>query len=104
MAIGQLIVFKHKRPRFPKDTPIAIKDLAERCWQPKATSRPSFETILEELQKLKASIDEQSEPWPAVPPSLQPAASGGFSEPFSSIGEDRESPIEPLDTAQFASR
>lgn len=59
MALGQIIVFRHKRPSFPKDTPPAFKSLAERCWHPKPSSRPSFEEILDELQKMRETTNER---------------------------------------------
>ena len=103
MALGQLIVFKHKRPSFPKDTPPPFRALAERCWHPKASSRPTFQAILDELQRIKATIIEKPKTWPASP-ALSTTLSSALSGPFNSAGGERDSPIEPLETAQFVSQ
>ena len=53
-VLTQLTVFCHQRPGFPDDVPVGFKDLAEKCWRPSPSSRPSFEVILETLVQLKA--------------------------------------------------
>lgn len=64
VALSHLVVFKHKRPTIPKDIPPDLQILIERCWQPAASHRPSFEAILEELQKIKAGLGVEVKPWP----------------------------------------
>ena len=100
VALGQIIVFKHKRPSFPRDTPPALRNLAELCWHPIASSRPSFETILEELQKIRAELQEKPRPWLITP-------MGSASGPVASQDEargSRGSPADALSTAKYNSQ
>ena len=65
-SLGHLIVFQNKRPSWPDTTPLDYKDLAERCWQPKAQDRPSFDFIVQELTRMRASVMERSKPLDAI--------------------------------------
>lgn len=104
VALGQIIVFKHKRPSFPRDTPPALRNLAELCWHPIASSRPSFEIILDELQKIRAELQEKPRPWLITPMG---SAMGSASGPVASQDEARGSrggPADALSTAKYNSQ
>ncbi|KAG2491275.1 hypothetical protein HYH03_010282 [Edaphochlamys debaryana] len=53
-----------RRPVFPLGTPADFRQLAEACWHPDASQRPSFGEILETLGRLRAEI-------PGPTPTLQ---------------------------------
>ena len=61
-SLCQLVVFQHKRPGWRSSTPSDFKALVEECWQPKAEARPSFDSILEQLIRMRAGIKERSKP------------------------------------------
>ena len=98
VALGQLIVFKHKRPSFPHDIPPALRNIAEMCWHPLASSRPTFETILDDLQKIRADLLETPQPWPVA--SSAPPPLGTHDETKGSI----EAPVDKLSTAKYISQ
>ena len=62
VALSQMIVFQHKRPCWPDSTPPEYKDLAEKCWQPDPSSRPSFDVILDDLAKMRAGVKDACKP------------------------------------------
>ena len=97
MALGQVIVFRHKRPSFPKDTPLALIAIAELCWHPKASSRPTFQVILDELQKIKESIAERPLPF------LNTSSSGDMSQTSGLADLRRDDSAASLSTAQYVS-
>jgi len=98
VALGQLIVFRHKRPSFPNDIPAALRNIAELCWHPIASSRPSFDTVLDELQKIRADLLEKPQPWPSTP------AVGSAFDPMAAQDEAWGSPADALSTAKYISQ
>ena len=44
----------HLRPLFPPGTPSGFKALAEACWDPIASARPTFDTVVSILDKLRS--------------------------------------------------
>ena len=59
-------MFQQKRPAWPESTPPEFKSLAEVCWQPNPSARPSFDTILDQLMRMRATIKEKSKPLDAI--------------------------------------
>ena len=83
MALSQVVVFQQKRPAWPESTPPEFKSLAEECWQPNPTARPSFDSILDQLMRIRATIKERSKPLDAI-----------LARSTQSLGEDEsESPL-----------
>lgn len=62
IALSHLVVMKHKRPTIPKDVPPDLGILIEKCWQPMASHRPTFDVILDDLQKIRSGIVRQRRP------------------------------------------
>ncbi len=45
MLLGYTVVFEMKRPAFPDIVPEAYRLLAERCWHPSFSQRPSMQEV-----------------------------------------------------------
>jgi len=57
--IVEEVVMRGLRPRFPPGTPRGYAELAQACWSGAATSRPSFEEVLDILQTMLQAIDDK---------------------------------------------
>ncbi|GFR45644.1 hypothetical protein Agub_g7054, partial [Astrephomene gubernaculifera] len=51
------VALRGLRPSFPPQTPPDFRRLAERCWQADPRSRPTFEAVLAELQRMSAAFE-----------------------------------------------
>jgi serine/threonine protein kinase len=62
-----VVAMEFARPPFPPDTPSAVKDLIEICWNEDPSSRPSFVNIIFALSQLDGSINEAERTWLDAP-------------------------------------
>jgi serine/threonine protein kinase len=62
--LGHQVSVEGKRPIFPEDAPQGFKKLAEWCWSPDPSNRPSFVEVLAALQQLRKDL-------PGPPPTIK---------------------------------
>ena len=79
-------VDRKKRPPLPKSVPVSIKTLIQLCWSHEPTSRPSFKTLCQLLNRIWDSIsdlDLESQPSNAAPstPEAGPSRAGNIGQP-----------------------
>ena len=51
--LGHKVSQDHLRPMFPPNTPRGYRDLAEACWDPIPSLRPTFDEVVSTLTRLK---------------------------------------------------
>ena len=51
------------RPPMPADVPKSILELIQQCWSQNATERPSFDRIVEKLEKMEKNVTEEEQEW-----------------------------------------
>ncbi|KAF5837371.1 kinase-like domain-containing protein [Dunaliella salina] len=99
--LGHSIVKDGKRPGWPPVVPTGYKDLANACWDQSPDARPSFEVILEELQKLRSGLGIPTPPLQHVPvqrpqrkhPQSQEDRGSPFSAPQVQCQASRSGPL-----------
>lgn len=63
VAVG----LNHTRPPLPDGVPAALSELWQACWRQGATDRPSFKTIVEELEAMPSVLDTTEHAWLNAP-------------------------------------
>ncbi|GLI62762.1 hypothetical protein VaNZ11_005504 [Volvox africanus] len=53
--VVERVVVSHRRPEFPGHTPHEYRSLAERCWAADSAARPTFASVLAELEAMLAA-------------------------------------------------
>ncbi|KAG2488379.1 hypothetical protein HYH03_013068 [Edaphochlamys debaryana] len=62
--VVERVVVSHRRPEFPPHAPLAYRSLAERCWASEAAVRPTFASVLSELEAMfsnAATLQDESD-------------------------------------------
>ncbi|KAG2500643.1 hypothetical protein HYH03_001410 [Edaphochlamys debaryana] len=79
--IGHAITKENRRPKFPPFAPRDYVALASQCWHPDASQRPTFETVLSELTRLREELGGDTPQLvilPPKPPSVSNCKSNSF--------------------------
>lgn len=61
LNFDQMVVDHNLRPTFPPDAPAGYRDLAVACWSRDRSARPSFESVLASLVKLREEEGGQAD-------------------------------------------
>ncbi|GAX74177.1 hypothetical protein CEUSTIGMA_g1626.t1 [Chlamydomonas eustigma] len=76
--LGHMITKENRRPAFTRATPEEYRQLAERCWLPDYSLRPSFDEIFIALKRMRAAVKGQTARVHVQPPTPKhPEDSGG---------------------------
>jgi len=56
VVLGHAITMQGSRPSFPASAPPALVDLAARCWAHDPAARPTFASVIKELQAIRLNL------------------------------------------------
>ncbi|KAG2500646.1 hypothetical protein HYH03_001413 [Edaphochlamys debaryana] len=73
--MGHAITKENRRPKFPPFAPRDYVALASQCWHPDASQRPTFETVLSELTRMREELGGDTPQLVILPP--KPPSVGG---------------------------